>query len=81
MTTTLLVTGAAGHTILRNHGYFENRLFTLPGVRAQGGRWFSAAGASGVASLSRDGSPSRWRVPSPPSTPTPPPVAWPRSVL
>ena len=41
-------------TILRNHWYFDNLFFTLPGLRAQGGRWFSAAGEGRLANLSRD---------------------------
>ncbi|GAA5164830.1 SDR family oxidoreductase [Viridibacterium curvum] len=43
-----------GWTILRNHWYFENFLFTLPGVFAQGGKWFSAAGDGKLANISRD---------------------------
>lgn len=43
-----------GWTVLRNHWYFDNLLFSLPGIAAQGGKWFTAAGDGKVASLSRD---------------------------
>lgn len=43
-----------GWTVLRNHWYFENLFHTLPGVWAQGGKWFSEAGDGRIASLSRD---------------------------
>lgn len=43
-----------GWTVLRNHWYFDNLLFSLPGITAQGGKWFTAAGDDKVASLSRD---------------------------
>lgn len=43
-----------GWTVLRNHWYFDNLLFSLPAIAAQGGKWFTAAGDGKVASLSRD---------------------------
>lgn len=43
-----------GWTVLRNHWYFDNLLFTLPGVLARGGQWFSAAGDGRTADISRD---------------------------
>ncbi|OYQ42200.1 NAD(P)-dependent oxidoreductase [Rhodoferax sp. TH121] len=43
-----------GWTLLRNHWYFDNLMFSLPGIAAQGGKWFTAAGEGRVASLSRD---------------------------
>lgn len=43
-----------GWTVLRNHWYHDNLLFTLPGILARGGQWFSAAGEGRLANLSRD---------------------------
>ena len=46
--------GFTGWTVLRNHWYFDNLLFSLPAIAAQGGKWFTAAGDGKVASLSRE---------------------------
>lgn len=43
-----------GWTVLRNHWYHDNLLFTLPGILARGGQWYSAAGEGRLANLSRD---------------------------
>jgi NAD(P)H dehydrogenase (quinone) len=44
----------ASWTVLRNHWYFENILQLLPGISAEGGKWFSAAGNGRFADIARD---------------------------
>lgn len=43
-----------GWTVLRNHWYFENLFMSLPGILANGGQWFHAAGDGKLANIARD---------------------------
>ncbi len=43
-----------GWTVLRNHWYFENLFMTLPGILANGGQWFHAAGEGKLANIARN---------------------------
>lgn len=50
----LVASALQGWTVLRNHWYFENLEASLPGILANGGQWFHAAGDGRQANIARD---------------------------